>query len=368
MSGLLAGFLGGLAKGGLDIINTEEAQQRKIEDEARREEATMRAEERRALAETKRQETLEAFRLARQEADRKRDASDMIGASEDAEKAVSDRGFERFKSDLGQTDASPEELRKVYESQYHDKTVGGFQGADRYDVKESEKAKERLNQLQRRGASSGLISSGYTDYKDTANRERQAEVDAFNVRKQESKEAAERARLEQREADSKRDFTAMMARIEKTGSGGGGGGGNDEKARTSLDMERAIKLTVDSLARDLRVPPTEVNSALGNLEKKAARGDANAAALLDKIKPRLESLESQTDRLRAYSSNEPVRRDEKPAPSTPSVKQNDGQSSKPKVDPVQALSQARQVLQQNPGARDEVLRRLKAAGIDPKGL
>ena len=367
MSGLLAGFIGGLAKGGLDIINTEEAQQRKIEDEARREEATMRAEERRALAEQKRQEALQFLAEQREEKRRQRDASDMIGANEDAEKAVTDRGFEKFKSDLGQTDASPEELRKVYESQYHDKTVGGFAGADRYDIRESEKAKERLTQLQRRGASSGLITSAYNEQRDTRNAERAAEQDAFKQRQQASKEEIERARLDQKEADSKRDFSAMMARIERSGSGGGGGG-NDEKARTSLDMERAIKLTVDSLARELRVPPTEVNTALGNLERKAARGDANATALLEKIKPRLDSLENQTERLRAYSSNEPVRRDEKPAPAPSDVKQNGGQSTKPKVDPVQALSQARQVLQQNPGARDEVLRRLKAAGIDPKGL
>ena len=40
----------------------------------------------------------------------------------------------------------------------------------------------------------------------------------------------------------------------------------------------------------------------------------------------------------------------------------------PTIDPAAALAQARQVLAKNPKARDEVLRRLKAAGIDAKGL
>lgn len=40
----------------------------------------------------------------------------------------------------------------------------------------------------------------------------------------------------------------------------------------------------------------------------------------------------------------------------------------PKVDAAAALAQAKQVIAKNPKARDEVLRRLKAAGIDSKGL
>lgn len=40
----------------------------------------------------------------------------------------------------------------------------------------------------------------------------------------------------------------------------------------------------------------------------------------------------------------------------------------PKVDAAAALAQAKQVIAKNPKARDEVLRRLKAAGIDAKGL
>lgn len=322
MSGLLAGFIGGLAKGGLDIINTEEAQQRKIEDEARREEATMRAEERRALAEQKRQETLQVLAEQREEKRRQRDAGDMIAASESAEKAVSDRGFEKFKSDLGQTDASPEELRKVYDAQYHDKTVGGFAGADRYDVKESEKAKERLTQLQRRGASSGLISSGYTDYKDTANRERQAEVDAFNVRKQESKEATDRARLDQQAIDSERRFNSTMARIEKSGSGGSSA--NTVQSVKENDRGEMVAIMRNGDTRNLGVRSATYNKRVADLVSTMEKNDPRFARL-----PAEAKREAAENRL-----NGSLVDDEKPASSASPVNQNDGQSSKQKKPPA----------------------------------
>ncbi len=246
MSGLLAGFVGGLAKGGLDIINTQEAEQRKIQDEARREEAAMRAEERRALAEQKRQETLEALRVEREERTRKRDATDMIEADAAAQGAVKDRGFEKFKSDLGQTDASEAELRQVYESQYHDKRVGDFQGADRYDVKESDKSQERLRQLQKRGASSGLISSAFNELKSVQGAERDAETRAFNERKLAQKEANDKETLAQRDRESERRLEAIVAR-----SGGGAGNvSREERIRyTTLFNETGRRLSEAQKAR-----------------------------------------------------------------------------------------------------------------------
>lgn len=325
MSGLLAGFLGGIAKGGLDIINTEEAQQRKIEDEDRREEATMRAEERRALAEQKRQETLQILAEQREEKRRQRDAGDMIGASEDAEKAVSDRGFEKFKSDLGQTDASPEELRKVYESQYHDKTVGGFQGADRYDVKESEKAKERLNQLQRRGASSGLISSAFNDVKTEQGAERDAANRAFNERKLAEQTALQEARLAESARKADLQHSATLASINARGSRD-----NDSpekiKNMTSMDIDRAITAARTSVALELGVPDADVPQQVARLKKNAAT-NPQAAERLAALQPALERWDALRQRQMDLDRNLPEDK-RKPTPSASPVKQNDGQSSK----------------------------------------
>lgn len=318
MSGLLAGFLGGLAKGGLDIINTEEAQQRKIEDESRREESTMRAEERRALAEQKRQETLQVLAEQREEKRRQRDAGDMIGANADAEKAVSDRGFEKFKSDLGQSDASPEELRKVYESQYHDKTVGGFAGADRYDIKESEKAKERFNQLQKRGASSGLITSGFNEYKDTVTRERQAEVDA-------TKAAKDKVEQERKDREEERKGKVADAQIAKLASGGSGGSGaNTVQSVKENDRGEMVAIMRNGDTRNLGVRSATYNKRVADLVSTMEKNDPRFARL-----PAEAKREAAENRL-----NGSLVDDEKPAPSASPVNQNDGQSTKQKKPPA----------------------------------
>ncbi|MBM6691449.1 hypothetical protein H9X75_10465, partial [Fusobacterium mortiferum] len=43
-----------------------------------------------------------------------------------------ERRLQKFKADIGQTDATEDQFRTVFKNQYNERTVGNFGGADRY--------------------------------------------------------------------------------------------------------------------------------------------------------------------------------------------------------------------------------------------
>ena len=52
-------------------------------------------------------------------------------AADAAPAAGDERRFQKFKADIGQTDATEDQLRTVFKNQYNERTVGNFGGADR---------------------------------------------------------------------------------------------------------------------------------------------------------------------------------------------------------------------------------------------
>lgn len=80
-------------------------------------------------------------------------------------------------------------------------------------------------------------------------------------------------------------------------AGGGANGGND----TSIDLERRFKAANRNLAQQLGVAETKVNEELSYLERKAARGDAQAQAKLEKIKPARDDWQTANSALRNFT-------------------------------------------------------------------
>lgn len=172
----------------------------------------------------------------------------------------------------------------------------------------------------------------------------QAARDAETARanREAEKVAAQRAEALMRQA----------AAAETRAAKAGGGTNGSEPKRTDLEaskkvlMER-LKLEVGGKNAD------EVADEIGFLQRRAAKGDAAAVAKLARVQTIQEQLTAKEDEILGY----------KQPPKAPA-----SAPAAPKIDATQALSDAKRVLAINPGARDEVIRRLKAAGIDTKGL
>lgn len=185
--------------------------------------------------------------------------------------------------------------------------------------------------------------------KDLARREAKDDFqfDATNRRLDELERAnRESERIRDKQAD------ADVLKAEKYQTGGGKKAGSDEPKRTDLEaskkvlMER-LKLEVGGKNAD------EVAEEIGFLQRRAAKGDAVAVAKLARVQTIQEQLTAKEDEILGYKQPPKA-----PAPAP----------AAPKIDTSQALTDAKRVLSMNPGARDEVIRRLKAAGIDTKGL
>lgn len=209
----LLGALGGLGEGvsaygqqmtrGIDQQESD-ARQRSIEEwRLQKQEEYQIAREERAVATA--------------EANAKRDADLRIKSREGAGAALEDRGFVDFKAKLGASDASDEQLREVYKTQYHDKTVGEFAGADMFDVKDSTRAREELRQLEGLGAGSGLLNTANAGVKDAVAQERQQEIAARQARLDANKEKFDSKRMELTDAQ----IAATTAKASGSGSGGG---------------------------------------------------------------------------------------------------------------------------------------------------
>lgn len=283
--GLLEGFIGGAAQAGQNILAFDREREARQED--RRAEMDYSSQ-----LEIQRQRTLEVLRqeheaaaekrkAAAQEATDKRNAEISIGAREDAEVSLRDAGFQKFKKDVGATDMSDDDLLKVYRENYHDQTVGDFAGADRYDVKESDRAKAELNSLTKRGAGSGLLNSANANVKDALTRERQATIDALNVRKQGETERRnrelEQLRWDQNEIASRRVEAAIKAgapsatveQMKVLDSQRKDLATNllDLRSRKQFELERLDKN--DRLSKsDKAIKEAEINTRYGEAEKK----------------------------------------------------------------------------------------------------
>lgn len=189
--------------------------------------------------------------------------------------------------------------------------------------------------------------------KDLARRENKddAAAEANNRRQEETERAnreSERLRGLQVQAMLRQAGAAEMR-----AAGAGGGANSSEPKRT--DIQAAAKVLQEQVQLELGAAKKElVPMMLSSLQTKANNGDPAAIAKMERIQPMLDALQGKQNDIINYKQPKPAA----PAPAP----------TAPKIDTTQALSDAKRVLAINPGARDEVIRRLKAAGIDTKGL
>lgn len=150
-----------------------------------------RQDEREALREQRlldRQAALDQLKADREEAKLKRDAEIYSQAEANAPAIGDKRRFEKFKADVGQTDMSDEDLRKVFDEQYNQRRVGNFEGADRYRERYSKEKEDTLNEIRRLGGSSAAIKEGRESYKAAVEAETRADKEAMDRRREDRKD------------------------------------------------------------------------------------------------------------------------------------------------------------------------------------
>lgn len=222
MSGLIwAGIGKGIADAGATFGN---AMARGIEEDRRA--AMEAAREERLL---KREDERDQRKIDAAEALAKKDAEIFDQAEQSAVKVGADRRFEKFKRDVGPTEMGDEELRKVFESQYDQRKVGAFEGADRYTERYSRQKEDVLNEIRRMGGSSGLINQARDVFKATQEAEAKADRLAFDEKRF---EALMPVKQQQADAATTRAEAAVTSANRPRATGGGTSASADKIFKT----------------------------------------------------------------------------------------------------------------------------------------
>jgi hypothetical protein len=163
--------------------------------------------------------------LARTEAAAKKDADIYAEAKARAASIGEDRRFAKFKADFGQTDMPEEDLRKVFNEKKTD-----------YVERYSKEKEDVLNEIRLMGGSSGLINQALESQKAAVTAETAADRLAFDQKKADKKEEADREanRIREKQID---------AIIEKNKGGGESGSSNrkDPVTKAEDDLMAAKK-------------------------------------------------------------------------------------------------------------------------------
>jgi hypothetical protein len=174
---------------------------------------------------------------ARKEAAAKKDAEIYSAAEAAAPGIGEDRRFAKFKADLGDTDMADEDVRKVFDSQYNQKTVGDFEGADRYVERYSKEKEDVLNEIRRMGGSSGLINQARESQKAAVTAETAADRLAFDQKKADRKDEIDRKNLEIRD----KQVDALIKKGQSSGDSGSSSSRKDPVTKAEDDLMAAKK-------------------------------------------------------------------------------------------------------------------------------
>lgn len=310
--GLISGALGGLGQALQYQAQMGMQNDAAMERDARQNVAT----EQRDIRQTKLREELEAKRAETIEANRtkadERNAGIYIKAADAAPAAGDERRFQRFKADIGQTDATEDQLRTVFKNQYNQRSVGNFGGADRYSDKASANSMDIVDELRRTAAPATMIMSAQKDYQSRLDAERKETIDALSLRRQEDKELSGK---EERRIDARR-VEVLAAK------GAGGGSGSDTKEWLGVIGEQRKGLAAE--LADLRKTRDAKLEATPDPRKKQAiieSFDAQIATAKEAGRKIDEKIEAVTSRL--------VSRD-----GAPKMPKPDGSTTKPVMQPV----------------------------------
>lgn len=241
----LLGALGGLGQGmaafGQDMLKQLDARDAEAKQLAL-EEWRARIREEYELAREKRAED-------RRRAEEQRHLDTYMVSGDRARDSLLQREFEKFKADLGATDATEDELRAVFEQQYFDRSVApGDANSNRYNPKDSDFLREqRAQAVGGMGAPTGLISELYKLEKDTLTRERQAEEDAYKRWLDQQKMERDERRDRLNEERTNAQIRALNASAERASRPSSSGTKQDDEPKLAPRQRSELKVLEDEL-------------------------------------------------------------------------------------------------------------------------
>ena len=199
--------------------------------------------------------------------------------------------------------ASEEEIRKLIEEnpQYREiyRQAGYIDKAPTKNEQRLQNVEDQVQAARELGASSTLLKS-YQETKKSVlqeikeeniekrNEQRHQETLAQNERL--SKQFEVTSRIAQQNADSN------TTRANRPPSGTA----DPNKPATTADLQRQITAAQNSLATELGVPKNDVNSEVASIKKKAAAGNAQAKATLERIQPFLDEYGDANRRMMEF--------------------------------------------------------------------
>ena len=268
--GLLASLLGNTAITATKLAEEAGAEKAK----ARESEALLNRQMALADYQAKVQREAELFKASLAERRDQANAKTRMAADAGGDAALQESAFRKFKRDLGQTDATDEQLKQVFDSQYYEQSVApGDANSDRYNPLESERLLSRRNEALKLGAGAGLLDS-YTKEIDGAKKaEKAARDEALRNRKED--------RADRQFALQQQQQAALEA---------------DRQARLAIDQAR---LDADTKNRS-RIKPVEVlqavNAAIETNRKLLNDGNLSAEQS-DAVKKQIETWIGERDQL-----------------------------------------------------------------------
>lgn len=214
--GLIADIIGSAAKAGGDIMERENRASLELENQKARadyQEELLR----------KREETARALKQEEEQ----RQASQFMQAEEEGGKRYSEAQYQKWRSDIGQSDASEEQLRSTYDKAYK----GKYQYADKL----SEAKRYTVEALKGITADPRMIKSAQDDYKETARSEQAAAESARKERRDEARSIYEMSAAESnaRRADASfMQAQAALSRAEKAAAKADSGNLSESERKT----------------------------------------------------------------------------------------------------------------------------------------
>lgn len=277
MLGALGGMGKGLADVGQEMTRSIDQDERDRKHQAI-EEWRMAKQEEYAIGREKR--AVEAKR-----AEELNDAKTRIAADEKGASNLQDAEFQKFKRDLGQTDATDDQLRQVFQQQYFDKSVApGDANTDRFNPRDSAFIKSSQDAALKMGASGGLLKQYTQDLKDQRGVERQQDVDAFNARKQSETERANRVREDQRDTQNDLQARRIEAMFAKVGASGG------------KDGAKEVLSFIDNSRKELSANEANLRNIMAD-EIKEEPSPEKKQTIRDKYQPQLDAVSEKRTQL-----------------------------------------------------------------------
>jgi hypothetical protein len=295
MMGMLAGFIGGAAKAGQGILQSEREREGRMADRKVELDYVAELEQRKTRA-------LEMLKAEMAEAQAQKDIKTVTAAQEKVEPSLIEREKQRFARDLGVDALSPEQ-ESAFRDYYYDKEVGPSDDANakRYDIEASDRSSQMVTELQKSGASSGLLKTAMDQDKVVRAEEKDLRAEQYKRWQEGQRAAADKE-------DAERTHKQRLAEIDARNRAGGSGSSESKLTPRQQSDAKALDEDIKAARKALEDASADLSSSQSTKRKAAEAATAKAEARL------AEAQRQRNEFWDRVEGKRPVTPENKPAP------------------------------------------------------